>query len=123
MKVAIKEQDLNALIAKYRRGKFVLWEELAKEVETKLLRFCGVGKINALPAHKVTALTRYVHTKGDLAAIFGVTRTTFHRWEAAGLITATRTTPPQRLKLRYKWVYDAKDILNQLKKQLKKQRR
>lgn len=123
MRAAIEEQELNALVEKYRRGKCVLWEELAKEAETKLFGFYGVGRINALPAHKITAATRYVHTKGELSAIFGVTRTTFQRWEAAELITARRITPPQRLRLRYKWVYDAADILKQLEKQLEKQRR
>lgn len=117
MKAAIKEQKLNALISKYRRGDFILWNELAKEAETMLSRFSGVGRINSLPTPDITASTRYVHTKGELAALFGVTRTTFARWEEAGLITAKQITPPIKMARRYKWVYDAMDVLRQLKKQ------
>lgn len=121
MKLAIKLQDINALIDKYKRGEWVLWEELAKAAEDKLYSFNGVGRINSLGLKPINKENRYVHTVAELARLFGVTRQTLSEWKEAGFITLNRIVPPKNLKMKYSWVYDAKVVEKQIKKQFSKQ--
>ena len=126
MKVAIKIDDLNALISKYKRGDSVLWEGLVNEAEAMLYAFNGVGQINCLDdiiatgRKRINKENRHPHTLEDLAALFGVNRKALYSWGVAGLVTIERKRPPKRCKMRYSWVYDARDILKQLELYSKK---
>ena len=126
MKVAIKIDDLNALISKHKRGDSVLWEGLVNEAEAMLYAFNGVGQINCLDdiietgRKRINKENRYPHTLEDLAALFGVNRKALYSWGIAGLIAIKRKRPPKRLKMRCSWVYDARDILKQLELNAKK---
>ena len=121
MKTAIKEQELNALIAKYRRGDWVLWADLVADAEQHIYLFRGVGKINNIAdivqigRNNITTATRYPHTKAELAALFGVTRKTLDGWEYSGLVTLEKI----RIRGRYSRVYDAKHLLKQIEKHAK----
>lgn len=120
MKLAIRLQDINALIDKYKRGDWVLWEELAKAAEDKLYSFNGVGRINSLGLKPINKENRFVKTKAELANLFGVTRKTLFQWEKAGLITLNKIHCPKSLKMRI-MVYDAKTVEKQIMKQLSEQ--
>lgn len=126
MKVAIRIDDLNALISKYRRGDSVLWEGLVNDAEPMLYAFNGVGQINCIDdiiatgRKRINTENRYPHTLGELAALFGVNRKALYSWGVAGLVTIERKRPPKRSKMRYSWVYDARDILKQLELYAKK---
>lgn len=121
MKPAIEIAELNALIEKYRRGDWVLWADLVADAQKHLFGFRGVGRINnaaevaAIGKSNITPVTRYPHTKGELAALFGVTRKTLDGWERSGLVTLKKT----RQKTGYSWFYDAKDLLRQIEKHAK----
>lgn len=122
MKLAIKLQDINALIDKHKRGDWVLWEELVKAAEGKLYRFDGVGRINNLSWKPITAENRFVRTKTELAKLFMVSRSEFYRWETAGLITLEKRQHPKHLKGKNCWVYDAKEVEKQIRKQIMTQK-
>ena len=119
MKAAINEGELLLIISRHRRGSFVIWDKVVKDVEEVLTGFWGVGRINYLLPVKITASTRYVRTKGDLAKLFGVTRATLQRWEAGGLIELEKTYQP---KLRHKG-YDAKIVSEQIKRVMERQKK
>ena len=117
MKTAIKTDDLFTLVAKHRRGDYVLWAELVEDAQKHLCRFRinNAADIARIGKRNITPATRYPKTMQELAALFGVTPKTIYSWQNKGLVTVKY--------LHIDWsglCYDAKDLLKQVQKQAKK---
>lgn len=119
---AVRLADLQSLIKKYTRGEFVLWNMLEKDVEARLYRFSGVGRINTSTTlveaakRKRNGESGYCSTRAALAAFIGVSRTTLYNWETSGLITIKKRKVPGSLPRQKIAVYSGWDLLKQLEK-------
>ena len=124
-KAAIKYSDLLALAKRHKVGAadVVLLDGFLNDAKGLIFGFTGVGRVNCpldlieVAERKVNAENRYCHTKGELAALLGVSRNTLYRWECNLLVTLKRAQPKRRFNGRQ--MYDAKDVLKQLRKRVK----
>lgn len=121
MDAAIRHKDLIGLADRFRRGNYVDWNAFTEAAKALVVRPTGVGRINyhdreiKAAEGKINQNNRYVHTKGDVAALLGVARNTLYHWEAGGLIEIREIKQPQRRFMGRK-TFDALDVLKQLKR-------
>ncbi|MBR5354637.1 MAG: helix-turn-helix transcriptional regulator [Alphaproteobacteria bacterium] len=118
--ILTKPEYIAEAIKKCRKGNFVLWEQFLKEMDNHLFRFTGVWSRYNIDferaERRIKQKGRYYHTKAEIADVLGVSRTTLSNWESGDIVTLKRMKPPTKYYAdKYTWVYDAKDVLEQLK--------
>lgn len=120
--IVTKPEYIAEAIKKCKKGDFVLWGQFLKEMDNHLFRFTGVRSIynidfvRACAERRIRQKGRYYHTKAEIADVFGVSKSTLCNWESGGIVTLKRMEPPTKYYSdKYKWVYDAKGVLEQLK--------
>lgn len=121
-KAAIDYSALLALAKKHKIGNSdaVAWEAFLTDAKSVLYLFTGVGRNNSLQPiitqaeRNINGSNRYCHTRGELAALMGVSRNTLYRWVNGGLVTLKEAKPQRKFK--GKVMYDAMDLLSQLKR-------
>lgn len=133
-KPAIKYTELLALAKKYRRGNAVIWDGFFNEASARVYGFTGVGRANLLQPliasveKRITEENRFCNNLEELAELLGIKRATLYRYENGGLITLEKKQRPAYTRMIAKTglictkrVYDAKDVLKQLKRLQKRQ--
>lgn len=126
--IAVGIKDIKKLIEIHKIDEtgYVKLEPFVDDVRKKGFRFYGSIRINNLDIvvangeKNINSSNRYCKTQADLAELFVIVPRTLANWRGYHLIDIEKKRIPLR-KYEGEIMYDAKDLLSQLKRLLKKQ--